>query len=100
VNPIKLREYAAAGLPVVSSPLPEVRKCGDIAVCADTFDQWVDALREAVGRGDDPVARQQQSARVAHEDWAYRCRDIAAFVNGATSAGSTRVPAPQLRPVP
>ena len=31
VNPIKLREYAAAGLPVVSTDLPEVRRCADIA---------------------------------------------------------------------
>jgi glycosyltransferase involved in cell wall biosynthesis len=100
VNPIKLREYAAAGLPVVSSPLPEVRKCADIAVCADTFDEWVDALREAVDRGADPVARQAQSARVAHEDWAYRCRDIAAFVNGATRANASHAQAPLLRPVP
>ena len=34
VNPIKLREYAAAGLPVVSTDLPEVRRCADIATCA------------------------------------------------------------------
>jgi glycosyltransferase involved in cell wall biosynthesis len=100
VNPIKLREYAAAGLPVVSSPLPEVRKCADIAVCADTFDEWVDALRDAVTRGSDPVARQAQSARVAHEDWAYRCRDIAGFVNGTTNPAAPRVQAPRLRPVP
>lgn len=98
VNPIKLREYAAAGLPVVSSPLPEVRKCADIAVCADTFDEWVDALREAVNRGGDPVARQAQSAGVAHEDWSFRCRDIAAFVNGTTSAGAGIARAPRLQP--
>jgi glycosyltransferase involved in cell wall biosynthesis len=98
VNPIKLREYAAAGLPVVSSPLPEVRKCGDIAVCADTFDEWVDALREAVDRGADPTARQAQSVRVAHEDWAYRCRDIAAYVNGTASSRSSRTKAPKLGP--
>src|SRR4029453_1987449 len=72
VNPIKLREYAAAGLPVVSSPLPEVRKCADIATCAETFDEWVDALRDAVARGSDADARRAQSERVRHEDWAYR----------------------------
>jgi glycosyltransferase involved in cell wall biosynthesis len=85
VNPIKLREYAAAGLPIVSSPLPEVRKCSDIATCADTFDEWVDALREAVSRGDDPRARREQSERVRMEDWAYRCEDIARLVDAASS---------------
>jgi glycosyltransferase involved in cell wall biosynthesis len=82
VNPIKLREYAAAGLPVVSSPLPEVKKCGDIAVCADSFDDWVDALRAAVDRGGDVVERRAQSQRVLGDDWAFRCADIAALVNG------------------
>lgn len=89
VNPIKLREYAAAGLPVVSSPLPEVKKCGDIAVCADSFDEWVDALRAAVDQGSDAAARTAQSDRVRHDDWAYRCADIAALVNGQSS-GTTR----------
>ena len=88
VNPIKLREYAAAGLPVVSSPLPEVRKCGDIAVCADTFDEWVDALRVAVARGGDAVERRAQSERVLRDDWSFRCADIAALVNGDPSAAS------------
>ena len=83
VNPIKLREYAAAGLPIVSSPLPEVRKCSDIATCAESFDDWVDALRHAVSQGQDQSERRAQSERVRHEDWAYRCRDIARLVEEA-----------------
>ena len=90
VNPIKLREYAAAGLPVVSSPLPEVRKCSDIAVCATTFDEWVDALRSAVDQGQDNEARRAQSERVRHEDWAYRCADIARMIEGASPGRSAR----------
>lgn len=80
VNPIKLREYAAAGLPIVSSPLPEVRKCSDIATCADSFDDWVGALQAAVARGQDAAERRAQSERVRHDDWAYRCADIARLV--------------------
>jgi glycosyltransferase involved in cell wall biosynthesis len=83
VNPIKLREYAAAGLPIVSSPLPEVRKCADIATCASTFDEWVDALRAAVERGADAGARRAQSTRVRHEDWAARCAVISRLVDEA-----------------
>src|SRR4029450_5691509 len=90
VNPIKLREYAAAGLPVVSSPLPEVRKCADIATCASTFDDWVDALREAVGRGANRDERRAQSGRVKHEDWAYRCADIARLGGGAANGDERR----------
>jgi glycosyltransferase involved in cell wall biosynthesis len=90
VNPIKLREYAAAGLPIVSSPLPEVLKCTDIAACATTFDEWVVALRAAVDQGTDATARAEQSARVKHEDWAYRCNDIARFVADADARRQPR----------
>jgi glycosyltransferase involved in cell wall biosynthesis len=88
VNPIKLREYAAAGLPIVSSPLPEVRKCNDIATCAESFDDWVDALRSAVTRGQDPQARREQSERVRKEDWAYRSEDIVRLVDEAARSQS------------
>jgi glycosyltransferase involved in cell wall biosynthesis len=69
VNPIKLREYAAAGLPVVSTHLPEVRRCGDIATCATDVDSWVTALRDAVARGTDDAERRKQSERVRAQDW-------------------------------
>ena len=69
VNPIKLREYAAAGLPVVSTDLPEVRRCDDIATCATSIDSWVGALRAAVARGADEGERRKQSERVRAQDW-------------------------------
>lgn len=69
VNPIKLREYAAAGLPVVASDLPEIRRCGDIARCAVGLDAWEAALRTAMAEGEDANARRTQSERVLGEDW-------------------------------
>ncbi len=90
VNPIKLREYAAAGLPIVSSPLPEVLKCSDIAVCADSLDTWVEAVRDAVGHGRDPAWRIAQSARVRNDDWSERCRIISALVNGTPRGEEAR----------
>lgn len=69
VNPIKLREYAAAGLPVVSTDLPEVRRCADIATCATDVESWVDALCAAVAKGGDMGERRKQSDRVRGDDW-------------------------------
>jgi len=40
VNPIKLREYLAAGLPVVSTPLPEVSRHDPPVEVADTPERW------------------------------------------------------------
>lgn len=71
VNPIKLREYAAAGLPVVSTGLPEVVKCGSIVRIADSFESWQRQLRAAVADGCDRAWRRAQSDRVAPDDWSF-----------------------------
>jgi glycosyltransferase involved in cell wall biosynthesis len=76
VNPVKLREYAAAGLPIVSTDLPEVRRCAKIAACADDLESWLKELTRAVERGVDQSQRHAQSARVREEDWAVRCEEI------------------------
>ena len=86
VNPIKLREYAAAGLPVLSAPLPEVRKLPGIATCVDSLDDWVSGLRVAVEQGGRADERRAQSERVRGDDWAYVYARIASLVNGSPRA--------------
>ncbi len=68
VNPIKLREYLAAGLPVVSTPLPEVRAAGAGVWLADGAEAFEKALAEAIGQG--PSQRAAFSAAMANETWA------------------------------
>lgn len=84
VNPIKLREYAAAGLPVVASDLPEIRRCADIAVCATGVAGWEAALRKAVTEGSDPASRRAQSDRVRGDDWSAVADRVGALVEAAT----------------
>ena len=49
VDPLKLLEYLAAGLPVVTTAIPEAAKyAGTVAVAADA-DAFVAAVREALG---------------------------------------------------
>jgi glycosyltransferase involved in cell wall biosynthesis len=81
VNPIKLREYLAAGRPVVTTPLPEVLAYGDVASIAATPDEFADAVLailvdpEADGDG----ARARRRARVAADSWdaaAERVREV------------------------
>jgi len=81
VNPIKLREYAAAGLPIVSSALPEVAAHRDIATCVSGDRDWIDAVREAVRTGLDPARRREQSHRVRASDWSGVSARLAALVN-------------------
>ncbi len=88
VNPIKLREYAAAGLPVVSSDLPEVRRCSDVAYCARDVDSWVRSLTEAVERGRNMQQRRAQADRVQPQDWWAVCREIGEIINRASAVAS------------
>ena len=69
VNPIKLREYAAAGLPVVSSALPEVVRAGAFVDCPRSEDEWVAAVSRAVERGCRVTERHQQAERVREQGW-------------------------------
>jgi glycosyltransferase involved in cell wall biosynthesis len=68
VNPIKLREYLAAGRPVVSTPLPEVSQYGDVVTIASRED-FVDAVVDVLSSGDPESARQARRLRVADESW-------------------------------
>jgi glycosyltransferase involved in cell wall biosynthesis len=86
VNPIKLREYAAAGLPVVSTALPEVQRCADIADCATDVNSWVSALQGAVTRGGSGDERRKQSERVRAQDWSAIAHRMADLVVAATPA--------------
>jgi glycosyltransferase involved in cell wall biosynthesis len=90
VNPIKLREYAAAGLPVVATDLPEIRRCADIAAVVTGPAEWQDALRSAVVRGGNREERLAQSARVADQDWDRVCERIGDLVQVAGFATAQR----------
>lgn len=70
VNPIKLREYLAAGRPVVATDLPEIHPYADVVELADGPDAFVDAVRHALAPGyDSPHERALRRARVAAESW-------------------------------
>jgi glycosyltransferase involved in cell wall biosynthesis len=45
VNPLKLREYLSAGLPVVSTPVPEVARFSNLARVASTKEEFVAAAQ-------------------------------------------------------
>jgi glycosyltransferase involved in cell wall biosynthesis len=88
-NPLKVREYLAAGLPVVSTPIPEVmilRLCR-IAAGAAAFE---DEIRQALN---DPGPSDERSRAIAHESWESRLREIEHHLVGVTgqpTAAGTR----------
>jgi glycosyltransferase involved in cell wall biosynthesis len=80
VNPIKLREYLAAGLPVVSTSVPEVVRYGDRCAIADTSADFVAAITRALASGS-LEQRRQRAAAMGDESWAARIAEVARVVD-------------------
>jgi len=68
INPIKLREYLAAGLPVVSTPIPEAKLFAPEVTLASDVDSFVAACRDAIARST-LADRRRRSLTVADETW-------------------------------
>lgn len=74
-NPLKLREYLAAGLPVVATPLPEVVRLNGLVSLASTAEEYarkIESLLERGIHGPSPA----RSERMAGEDWDYKVAGI------------------------
>ena len=82
VNPIKLYEYFAAGLPVVAADLEELRAWrSSLALCASEA-EWIAATRGALDEAPDPARRESRRGIAAGRRWA----DLAAAFVSAVEA--------------
>ena len=75
-NPIKLYEYFSAGLPVISTRLPEVEAYRDLVYLADTPDQF-SALASTAIRENDAALRERRIATARQETWTARAKRLA-----------------------
>ncbi|HEY5925086.1 MAG TPA: glycosyltransferase [Kofleriaceae bacterium] len=80
VNPLKLREYLSAGLPVVSTPVPEVTRLSHLAHVAATHDDFVAATDRALHESS-PAERGKRSLAMQSETWAARVANVARTVD-------------------
>lgn len=86
VNPLKLREYLAAGLPVVSTPIAEVERYPGLCQIASDAGGFVSAI-ERVLASDSRAARLGRSAAMADETWAARVECVARLVDEVAQRG-------------
>jgi glycosyltransferase involved in cell wall biosynthesis len=74
-NPIKLKEYLAMGLPVVSTWTADLERYSNVVHLAKGHDEFIDAIRDVLaGRAlGDPASRR---AAVEHEGWDTKAREM------------------------
>ncbi len=77
-NPLKVREYLAAGLPVVSTPIPEVEVLG-LCRIADGPAATIREINEALK---DPGPSRARSEAIRHESWEARLDEIRRHLAG------------------
>ena len=73
-NPLKLREYLAAGTPIVATDFPALVEYGDLLTVATDTDDFVQAMQAALAEGRNRAA--QRSERVRVESWSTRAAQV------------------------
>jgi glycosyltransferase involved in cell wall biosynthesis len=71
-NPLKVREYLAAGLPVVSTPIPEVEVLGQCRIAGTP----ADFIREVEQALRDPGPSVARSEAIRPESWEARVNEV------------------------
>jgi glycosyltransferase involved in cell wall biosynthesis len=79
VNPIKMREYLSAGLPVVSTDLPEARSQKELCRVATSREEFLKACEQAIA-GDNEVERRRRSEAMKKETWEAKVDEIGRIV--------------------
>ncbi len=91
VNPIKLREYLSAGMPVVATDLPEIELLAEnpMVRTGRTAAEHVSAIGHFLERRFSPEQRLQASRSMIEESWLGRCAEMARITCDRLSTART-----------
>jgi glycosyltransferase involved in cell wall biosynthesis len=92
VDPLKLLEYLAAGIPVVSTPIPEVHKYASVITCASGAAEFARAAVAACA-GDRLELRRARQEVARQQTWEQRATQFLTIVRDlcANGAAASRV---------
>jgi glycosyltransferase involved in cell wall biosynthesis len=78
-NPLKLREYISAGLPVVATPLPEIRRLEGPVHLASSPDEYLHAI-DALIAGNRLGPSLKTSLRMDSESWEKKVEELSLHI--------------------
>lgn len=83
-NPLKLREYLAAGLPVVASAIPEAERLDGLLSIARSDAQFLQRIESLLVTGGLPAAaRRRISESMDSETWDRKVEDISSIIENS-----------------
>jgi glycosyltransferase involved in cell wall biosynthesis len=77
-NPLKLREYLAAGLPVVTTDIPEARRLGKHVRVGTTYDEFMAHIETCLAQGAGPQL--SISNAMAGESWDAKVEEMSSLI--------------------
>lgn len=88
IYPLKLHEYLAGGLPVVSSDIPSVRDFPQVVRTAATLEEWSAAIAAAC-TDNRPERRRLRQDTARENSWDQRVRTLKGLIEGMLSRSRT-----------
>ncbi|MDD3879967.1 MAG: glycosyltransferase [Syntrophomonas sp.] len=82
VNPIKMWEYMATGMPVVATALPEVHKFRKLIYYSESEEEFIDNVNLALG-SDNPYLRKERMELARQNSWSARAVEIIDIIESA-----------------
>lgn len=86
-DPIKVYEYLAAGVPVVATDLPALRRLGHVVRLAETPSAFVEQIETALRDGR-AAGRAERQAEAARHTWSSRFERLAMLLDGDARCAS------------
>lgn len=86
INPLKLKECLAVGKPVVSTPLPEVLKLKEAVRIANTKEEFLEQISQALSKPFDQVSAEKA---LKGEDWSFKAEKMSQYIEEAINRKSS-----------
>lgn len=85
ISPLKMYEYLAAGLPVVSSDIPAARQVSHLVRLAHGTEGWIEEIDAALAERDDATKVTARQALAQANDWSLRLEALSSEIEQALS---------------